>query len=426
MTYEKRSREEVRSSVESILDTRINNPALDDVDILGALAASFAYTVADQQEESLQNIDKQSKLETATGVDLTQKANEYGIVRRDATKATGVLEFSRDTSAPTDYTINTGTRAQTPSGNVVFETTETVTLSSGTTSVKASAQAIEGGTDGNLPANKLTVMPSPPSGISSVTNPNATGDENVTDTNGNQLIPGTDRETDAQLRERVIESTSIGGAATTGSIETALRELDGVRSVTVFPNSTDSTDANGLPPYSNEVIVAGGKNTEIAKALAQTVSVTELFRLQSGIIGQNPPNHPYSVYVSALDTHVNVDFSRPTIVIATIDMSIVTTDNYIGDDKLKDRIVEYIGGADTSGGTTPGLGAGENIFIDLLKDEIVGEDTGVKGISSLVVDTNSDNNDDRTTNADGIEVITVSNSEQIFTNADLGIQITEV
>ena len=421
MVYNKRDADEIRQTGESVLQSLLDDPATSEFDILGAMLSAYAETIAENQEPTLEEIAGAAFLTTASGTALDLKALEYGIERRPATPATGVVEFSRSSDAPEDFVVPAGTTVQTRDGSIAFQTTEQVTLAQGTQSVQATVEATTGGSETNLPANKLVVMPSPPTGIESVTNPVPTGDDAATDTNGNSLRPGQDRETDEELRERVLSSRSIGGAATIGSIETALLDLDGTQTVTVFTNATESTDENGLPPYSSEVVVSGGNSAEIAETLRDTVAVTELFRLQSGVIANGVTE---SVYVSALNQTVDVGFSRPTEVSLTVDVS-VQTDNFAGADVVADRIVEYVGGTRTDGSVVSGVGAGENVLINRLNSQIVSEETGVVGIGSLTVDATGDGSDDRTTDANGVEIISIGAAKQAAVDAS-NITVTEL
>lgn len=398
MVYEKRDTEEIRSALVETLEANIDEPATRDTDVLGALATMVAETLSEQQEASLEEVSQQAYLLTATGEELTLKAAERGILRREATPATGVLSFTRQSPAPDDFVIPAGTRAQTTDGSVQFETVETVALSQDTTEVQATARASLGGRQGNLPANKLTVLPSPPTGIENVTNPSRTGDSSLSDTSGNALVVGNDVETDEELRDRTLESLSFGGSATPSAIEASLLGLDNVSSVTLFTNATGTTDSQGLPPFSNEIVVSGGSPNEIANALANTMAVTDLLRLQSGIVANGDT---VSLFINAIEQTVDIKFSRPTDVPLSVDVTVDTDASYIGNDSLADELVTY----------TNTRGTGEDVFISQLIDTIVGDDTGVRAIAGLTVDTTGDGTDDRVTNSDGIEAIPVSNSE---------------
>ena len=85
--------------------------------------------------------------------------------------------------------------------------------------------------------------------------------------NYKSFVPGTDQETDTELRVRRAASTrSIRSSGTDASIAAHLiEEVKGVTSASVISNRTMSTDAAGRPPKSFEVLVAGGSDQEVAK-----------------------------------------------------------------------------------------------------------------------------------------------------------------
>lgn len=107
----------------------------------------------------------------------------------------------------------------------------------------------------------------------------------------NNLVAGaTGRavETDAELRLRHATSTRVSGAATVQAIRARLlADVDSVSYVAVYENRTSTTDADGLPPHSVQVVVSGGSDTDIGAKLwevkpagietfgAITVSVTD-------------------------------------------------------------------------------------------------------------------------------------------------------
>ena len=421
MTIDARDNEELRVEITARLEELLDDPATDDIDILGAVATAVAET-QELVEVRLANVADQAYLTTASGEELTLKAQERGVKRREAVRATGWVRFSREDPATTDYVIAEGTRVQTDDGDVEFRTREPATLEENETSVDVDVRATDGGTEGNLPPNKLVRMPSPPTGVEAVTNPDPTGEPSLEDTNGRSLVAGEDRETDAELRERTFDSLSLGGAATVMAIRSALRELDGTRSIQFFINSEPEEDENGLPPYSTEVLVSGGERTEVAETLAESVSVIDLFRLEGGVNGDGVAEE---IFIEAIEQDVVVDFSRPLDVDVTIDVDVVTGDDYIGDEDLKDRIVEHIGGTRTDGSVATGLEVGEDIFINQLESRIVGAETGVDGISELTIDSDGDGTDDRTTNEDGLDVIDIAKAEQATVHAD-AITVTEV
>jgi hypothetical protein len=75
-------------------------------------------------------------------------------------------------------------------------------------------------------------------------------------------------ETDAALRFRRLQALSALGSGTLASIRAKLlTDVDGVTSVFGYENVTDATDVAGRPPHSIEIVVAGGTDLDIAKAI---------------------------------------------------------------------------------------------------------------------------------------------------------------
>ncbi len=418
-TYTPQSTSELRNVVNTVLEDRLDDPALNDVDVLGSLAASIAVTLHENHETAIADVSRQAFLQTATGEQLTLKAKEYGVDRRDAVKATGVVSFSRSSDATTDYTIPAGTKVQTTDGDVRFETVSDVVLQSGTQSVDATVQAVAGGSDGNVPAGKVTSFVSKPSGVENVSNSNPIGDSDFSDTDGDALVSGEDRESDGELRERALDASSIGGAATAAAIETRLRDVDGVRSVTAKVNDSSSTDGDGLPPYSSELIVSGGTRDAVANGIVDVTAVTELLRLQEGVVGESLSSTP-SVYIDLLDENVDVHFSRPVDVSLDVSLEVVTesSDAYVGAQPLRNNIVDYVGGTNTDGEPVDGLETGDNVIVDRIEDAVVGGDTGVNGVSSITVDVTGDGTDDTVTDGNGLRVVEISDSELANVVAD--------
>lgn len=131
----------------------------------------------------------QGFVDTATdGAYIDYRASEYGIERKEAEKATGSVTFT----GPIGTLIPAGTRVSTGGlSPLLFETTEDVTISSSGTAV-ANAVAVEGGAAGNVGAGAIRAVVGDLSGV-------------VTVTNDEPFAGGTDRESDDELRNRVLE-----------------------------------------------------------------------------------------------------------------------------------------------------------------------------------------------------------------------------
>jgi len=78
---------------------------------------------------------------------------------------------------------------------------------------------------------------------------------------------GRDIETDAAFRRRRENLLTIGGKGTVETIRAKLLLVDDVTEAFVFENTSDLTDANGVPPHAIECVVLGGLDADIAQAI---------------------------------------------------------------------------------------------------------------------------------------------------------------
>jgi uncharacterized phage protein gp47/JayE len=83
----------------------------------------------------------------------------------------------------------------------------------------------------------------------------------------NDGVLGRFEETDAEFKARA-KNTVHDGLATLPTIKSYIENnVPGITSVSVIENETSSTDINGRPPHSIEVMVLGGSDEEIARAI---------------------------------------------------------------------------------------------------------------------------------------------------------------
>ncbi|MBE6824874.1 MAG: baseplate J/gp47 family protein [Ruminococcaceae bacterium] len=131
---------------------------------------------------------------TATGEFLDKHALERGLERKPAVKATGTVTFWADQALINDIWIPQGVVVSTNGPDVKkFVTTEVALLNKNEVSVMVPVEACEGGEDYNVLASTVTVLVTPPVGITSVTNKKA-------------FTGGLNAESDEELRERVLYS----------------------------------------------------------------------------------------------------------------------------------------------------------------------------------------------------------------------------
>lgn len=103
----------------------------------------------------------------------------------------------------------------------------------------------------NTIVNPVTII----LGVSTINNPTA------------PTSIGTNEETDYALRVRRARSVAIPSQGVEEGLVGALLAIDGVTSVFVEENPTDTTDANGVPSHSVWIVVAGGTDAAVADVI---------------------------------------------------------------------------------------------------------------------------------------------------------------
>lgn len=152
-------------------------------------------------------------------------------------------------------------------------------------------------------------------------------------TNVLDAVPGTEIDTDAQLRLRREAELALAGSATVNAIRADLLAVEDVTSVTVFHNPTDVVDANGLPPHSVECIVLGGTDDDVREGLFDTVAAG--IRTIGSITGTIVDDQGFTQAAN---------FSRPTSVLIWLEIDVdVDADDYpaTGDDLIKAAVALF-------------------------------------------------------------------------------------
>lgn len=108
----------------------------------------------------------------------------------------------------------------------------------------------------NTIKNMVTVI----RGVQSVNNP------------GIQYLTGNDEETDAEFRIRFNKSRSISGKGFGDSLLAALLNINLVSDAQVYQNRTNVVDSDGTPGHTVWVIVEGGSDEDVARAIYANVT----------------------------------------------------------------------------------------------------------------------------------------------------------
>lgn len=306
---------------------------------------------------------------TSSGMFLDANCAMVGITRKHSTH-TQVLAT---VTGVANTVIPAGSQARTTSGDV-FELVDAFTIpASGSGSTYF--QALESGAV-SCPIGTLTQIVTAVLGWETVNNPVA-------------AVIGEDVESDAALRLRR-KKNLYTGSALLKSIESAVLKVDGVLSV--FPaeneaNGTKVVDDKNLIPHSIWIVVDGGDNEAIAKAIWQHKSLGCSYNGAEEIIVYGPYNVPYTV-----------KFDRPTYNPFQISVTVtsqITIDAQEVESEVKTALETWANGGIAG---VDGLGLGVDVspfeaaaaitaqipglFVNNVQVALVGEELGT---SSLVM-----------------------------------------
>jgi uncharacterized phage protein gp47/JayE len=261
----------------------------------------------------------------AQGVNLSRLAVVMNKRRQDETSSTVTLTLTADASGAT-IPAGFGFEVSNTAGDVTFRfEDELIIAPSGTADVLATST--ESGAVAAI-AGSLTVIKTPVFGVASVTN------------NADASL-GRDRETDTELRARMLASSSDSSPTVIG-IGTAVSEVDGVTDYQIVENATDAPDADGVPAHSIFPIVENGSDDDIARALITNVA--------AGIGYTEPADIPAANIVSGTYDDPTTGqtytayWARPDDVQVYVDVTLNKLATYPpdGDDLVKAAIEQWV------------------------------------------------------------------------------------
>jgi len=323
--------------------------------IIDGMAVEFAH-----QWEVLEQVYYAGFYEDSFGEQLDKQLALAGFSRLAARSATGEVEFSRAQAADDDITIPEGTvvttRRTETKPEIPFETTEEVILSAGSTTVTAPIEALKPwqsdldedwlGAETNVAADTIDRIDDAIAGIEAVTNPDPTGDEDL------GYVSGRDRESDAEFKLRYENSLAGGGTSTGPAMESRIFNYDeDIISVRV---DEVRNDQDGYGPRVT-VFAPGVVDDDIAQAILESRAAgTESIGGSSGTAEFDD------------GTGSTEEFDRATEVTVYVDAQLTTSDAFPADgvERIRDRIIRYVGGEASDGITYPGLEIGEDAIYD--------------------------------------------------------------
>ena len=336
---------------------------------LNALEMSYIWNMAEDVYNSVY-------LNTAEDQSLDNLVSFLSLKRKKATHSTGTAVFYGETDAEIPEGFKIETVSEEP---VVFVTTESGLIGP-EGSVELNIKSEETGEYTNVSANTITEITNPMSGLDSVNNPDPTDG-------------GQDRETNYALRERYRKSVSGPGGSTLASIRANILSAPGVRACNIEENDSFEVDSKGRMPKSFEAIVLGGADLDIANAIfdKKPAGIQSEGEITTEITDDSGNNQLVN-FSRAIEVDIYAD------VTLTIDSSLFPED---GETRVKDMLIEYIGGTNSNNDTLLGLSLGEDIIYNKVIDAVMGV-SGVKDCDVLI---------GKTENPAGTSNITIENDE---------------
>jgi uncharacterized phage protein gp47/JayE len=322
---------------------------------LGKFIRLQAYGRAEENELA-EAIYLSGSVDNAEGLALDYVVKNSGMIRLQATKAIATVNL---TVTP-GKVITAGLIVSTLDG-IEFVTLQDFSDADNNGTISATVEAIEAGLTGNVPANTITVINTPISGLSAVNNPSA-------------ATGGRDKETDKELRDRHADIGANGLSSSVNGIRsTILNDVFDTQSVVIVENSGNTTDAGGRPANSFEAIVYGGSSANIAAAILKAKPAGIKAHGSTTVVVKDD---------SGNDQTISFSFATAVNVWVKVDVTTDTSYPSNGDALVKTEVIKYIGGTDADGTKYSGLGMGQSV-INLQVAKAVANN--VPGITDAVV-----------------------------------------
>lgn len=297
----------------------------------------------------LEDVYNSRFVETSVGNSLYNLGKNIGMHLLTEGKASGYITVTGTSGStiPAGFLVATN-------GGLQYTVVDAITLSESGTGL-ALIRAVETGPEYNTAAGTVRVIVNPSSvnGVESITNKA-------------EISGGRIKETDAEFRARYNKSVDYAGGVNADAVRAALmNDVEGVSSAYVYENDTDESDTiYNLPPHSLEAVVYGGLDEEIAKAIYS--------RKAGGI--QTVGNKAVNV-LTASGQQLEVRFSRPTTKKIYVKVTeLQTGEGFPGEDKVRQALIDYIGGT-TVGGLETGM--------DVIYIKIPGILTAIPGVEDF-------------------------------------------
>lgn len=202
--------------------------------------------------DRIEQVSREQSILTASDSGLNSIGENFGLLRKGASKAQGVITFVRNTSPSSDITIPAGSIVSTPSTaggrGTQFRTLYTVVMykslaatylniGNGKYEIETEIECSSLGTIGNVGPNTITFLPNPITGID--------GCYNDTSTSG-----GAESESSSSFSQRLKGALTGNNLGTSDGYQERVLALSGVEEVKVVSGaSTLRSDAGAVDIY---------------------------------------------------------------------------------------------------------------------------------------------------------------------------------
>lgn len=309
--------------------------------VIGQLVSALSQVLVAHQE-GIDGVYQSLHLDGAEGVNLDRLVQLIGLTRNAATATTVTVQVANNGGIAAVLPL--GTVIQHTGTGALFGTTSAQTIAIGATASIALVSAATGPLD-------ITAF----SAWTFVTS--FVGSANCTIANAVGGTSGTDQESDANLRLRVLYSAHLPGKGTVQSIKAALADLDGVIYANVYENTSDTAGITSpvsiplLPAHSFVAVTVGGAAMDIANVIYD--------QKPAGI--KDYGSTAYTI-TNAEGDPVVVHFESATSATISVAITLPGVDASF-DTAIADAIITYIGGTLSTGDIAPGLGVGETVVL---------------------------------------------------------------
>ncbi len=313
--FTRKTLEEILAEIEDSERTNIS-PTINtsSASVIGQVNGILASKLAELWELA-EDVYHSQYPDSAAGEALDGVSAITGTVRQGATKSTATLTLGLDATT----TVPAGSVASV-AGNpeARFVTLADVT-SVGAGNYPAEAEAEEAGPV-VANAGTITVIETPVAGWNSVTN-------------AEDAIEGQDEDTDSALRIRREEELQAAGTSPVDALRADLLRVEDVTSVTVFENTNDVENEDGMPGHSFEAVVVGGADQDIgdriwaAKAAGIESHGTTTVTVEDAEGGDH-----------------EVQFTRPTVMDVYLEVDVSIDDDLYpvdGDDQIAQALADF-------------------------------------------------------------------------------------